>query len=87
MKQVVIGNFMNNIIWLASYPKSGNTLLRSILYAAVNDKFDLNRLGEFSPSFASVASLQGNGLLNLECIYQQTIFSPLQKSSNNGMIY
>jgi len=61
MKQVVIGNFMNNIIWLASYPKSGNTLLRSILYAAVNDKFDLNRLGEFSPSFASVASLQGNG--------------------------
>ena len=52
---------MNNIIWLASYPKSGNTLLRSILYSAVSDKFDLNRLSEFSPSFASVASLQGNG--------------------------
>lgn len=44
-------NKNRNIVWIASYPKSGNTWVRSILYAATQGKVDLNRMGDLIPSF------------------------------------
>ena len=41
----------NNIVYLASYPKSGNTWLRSILLLALTNTIDINKLGTFIPSF------------------------------------
>ncbi len=46
---------MTNILWLASYPKSGNTWLRAFLAnyrADGEDAFDINRLPEISYSDA-----------------------------------
>ena len=39
---------MKNIVWLASYPKSGNTWLRAILSLAVYNYLDINNLGVYS---------------------------------------
>jgi len=42
---------MGRIIWLASYPKSGNTWMRAYLHNLLGDPqqaYDINRLGEFS---------------------------------------
>src|SRR5262245_9167143 len=42
---------MGRIIWLASYPKSGNTWMRAFLHNLMRDPsqaYDINRLGEFS---------------------------------------
>ena len=47
---------MKNITWIASYPKSGNTWIRTILYSAVLGRIDLNRIGNFIPNFAALAS-------------------------------
>ena len=35
---------MKNIVWLASYPKSGNTWLRAVLSFALYNNLDINRL-------------------------------------------
>ena len=43
---------MSKILWLASYPKSGNTWLRAFLLNLLHNPrtpFDINRLSEFSP--------------------------------------
>lgn len=47
---------MNNITWIASYPKSGNTWVRSILYCALNGSLNLNEMGNFIPNFATIAN-------------------------------
>ena len=42
---------MGRLIWLASYPKSGNTWMRAFLHNLLRnpkDDYDINRLGEFS---------------------------------------
>jgi len=42
---------MGRIIWLASFPKSGNTWMRAFLHNLMRDPsqaYDINRLGEFS---------------------------------------
>jgi len=42
---------MGRIIWLASFPKSGNTWMRAFLHNLMrnpNEAYDINRLGEFS---------------------------------------
>jgi len=42
---------MGRLIWLASYPKSGNTWMRAFLHNLLRDPkhdYDINRLGEFS---------------------------------------
>src|SRR4051812_47501560 len=42
---------MGRIIWLASFPKSGNTWMRAFLHNLLRDPrdgYDINRLGEFS---------------------------------------
>ena len=39
-------NENRNIVWIASYPKSGNTWVRSILYCATHGKVELNQMGD-----------------------------------------
>jgi hypothetical protein len=42
---------MGRLIWLASFPKSGNTWIRAFLHNLLRDPradYDINRLGEFS---------------------------------------
>ena len=39
---------MKNIVWLASYPKSGNTWLRAVLSLALYNNLDINKLGIYS---------------------------------------
>ena len=44
---------MGKIIWLASYPKSGNTWVRAFLHnllAGPGGEFDINRITEFGTS-------------------------------------
>ena len=48
---------MGRIIWLASYPKSGNTWMRAYLHNLLRntgDSYDINRLGEFSFSDSTI---------------------------------
>ena len=45
-----------NLIWIASYPKSGNTWVRTILQSAITGSVDLNQLGKFIPNFSSRVS-------------------------------
>lgn len=40
-----------NICWLASYPKSGNTWVRAIIGAALGYPVNINKLGEYCPSW------------------------------------
>lgn len=42
---------MKNLIWIASFPKSGNTWVRSIVYTALMGDVDLNRLAAVVPAF------------------------------------
>ena len=59
---------MKNLIWIASYPKSGNTWVRSILYAALTGKLDINEIGKVVPGFNaySIVNPEGGGLPNIE---------------------
>ena len=48
---------MGKIIWLASYPKSGNTWLRAFLHNLLRDppeSYDINRITAFSMGDSSV---------------------------------
>jgi hypothetical protein len=48
---------MGRLIWMASYPKSGNTWLRAFLHNLLRDPnkaYDINRLGEFSYSDSTI---------------------------------
>jgi hypothetical protein len=48
---------MGRLIWLASYPKSGNTWMRAFLHNLLRDPgeaYDINRLGEFSYSDSTI---------------------------------
>ena len=45
-----------NLIWVASYPKSGNTWVRFILQAAITGKVDLKNIGQLVPNFAVMNS-------------------------------
>jgi hypothetical protein len=52
---------MGRIIWLASYPKSGNTWMRAFLHNLLRnpkDGYDINRLGEFSYSDSTMHYFQ-----------------------------
>jgi hypothetical protein len=50
-----------NIIWLASYPKSGNTWFRAILaYLYRNETFDINNL-DISPIYSSRTFIENEG--------------------------
>ncbi len=52
---------MGRIIWLASFPKSGNTWMRAFLHNLMRDPkqgYDINRLGEFSFSDSTLHFFQ-----------------------------
>ena len=43
---------MGKIVWLASYPKSGNTWVRAFLHNLLRDpaqSYDINRLSDLTP--------------------------------------
>jgi hypothetical protein len=49
---------MAGIIWLASYPKSGNTWVRAFLHNLIYDPpaaYDINRLSELTPGDSQIA--------------------------------
>ena len=46
---------MNNLIWISSYPKSGNTWVRSIIFAALMGEVSLNSFGNLVPAFNASA--------------------------------
>lgn len=50
-----------NLIWVASYPKSGNTWVRTILQSAITGSVDLTQLGTFIPSFPFCVSRMNRG--------------------------
>ena len=62
---------MKKITWIASYPKSGNTWIRGIIYLAIYGNVDLNKLGHLVPSFSHPVDLvlkQKNRKLNAKNI-------------------
>ena len=42
---------MKNLVWLASYPKSGNTWVRACLMLAITGDLSLDKLIEVIPYF------------------------------------
>jgi hypothetical protein len=50
-----------NLIWVASYPKSGNTWVRAILQNAITGSVNLAQLGKFIPSFPICVSRLNRG--------------------------
>ena len=59
---------MNNLIWIASYPKSGNTWIRSIIYAALMGEVSLNKFKDVVPAFnaSMIAGSSNDGLEPLD---------------------
>tara|TARA_E500000178_G_scaffold194302_1_gene192308 strand:+ start:134 stop:961 length:828 start_codon:yes stop_codon:yes gene_type:complete len=43
---------MSKITWIASYPKSGNTWIRIVVFCALRGYLNLNELGDFIPNFS-----------------------------------
>ena len=49
--------FMSKIIWIASYPKSGNTWMRAFLHNLLrdpNESYDINKINDFSTSDSAI---------------------------------
>ena len=46
---------MNNLIWICSYPKSGNTWVRSTIFAALMGEVSLNKFADVVPAFNASA--------------------------------
>ncbi len=49
--------FMSKIIWIASYPKSGNTWMRAFLHNLLRDpdeSYDINKITDFSTSDSAI---------------------------------
>ena len=43
---------MSKITWIASYPKSGNTWIRTVVFCALRGYLDLNEVGGLIPNFS-----------------------------------
>ena len=43
-----------NLIWLASYPKSGNTWVRAIINSALMNNENINNLGSLTKEFSNL---------------------------------
>ena len=87
---------MGKIIWLASYPKSGNTWVRAFLANLFSDSdkpYDINALDRFSPSLSARAFYYGANtsqptrsmapvdLLRLRQLVQQTLCENITESA------
>ena len=55
-----------SLIWIASYPKSGNTWVRSIIHAGLTGSLDINRLSITSRGFASKVAELHRGKIALQ---------------------
>ena len=55
-----------SLTWLASYPKSGNTWLRSIIHAGLTGSLDINRLASTTYGFASKVAKFHKGKIVLQ---------------------
>jgi hypothetical protein len=55
-----------SLTWLASYPKSGNTWLRSIIHAGLTGSLDINRLASTTHGFASKVAKFHKGKIVLQ---------------------
>ena len=51
---------MKNLIWITSYPKSGNTWVRAIIYAGLIGKVDLNDFAKVVPAFNAMGMTGSN---------------------------
>jgi hypothetical protein len=49
---------MKKIVFIASYPKSGNTWVRSILAKALTNDSDINNMGKYIPAFNHILQNQ-----------------------------
>ena len=65
------------IIWLASYPKSGNTWLRSILVQLLFDKNDLQKMNVLRRIIAPMGTMDAIEFIN----------SKLKDTKNNAEIF
>ena len=54
------------LTWIASYPKSGNTWVRSIIHAGLTGSLDINRLSITSRGFASKVAELHRGKIALQ---------------------
>ena len=74
------------IIWLASYPKSGNTWLRAFIYKLfLQENFNLNALGRLIPQFPKKNDYQGllNNFSGLTEILKKSITAQEILNKNN----
>ena len=55
-----------SLTWIASYPKSGNTWVRSIIHAGLTGSLDINRLAITSRGFASTVAEFHQGKIALK---------------------
>lgn len=55
-----------SLTWIASYPKSGNTWVRSIIHAGLTGSLDINRLSITSRGFASKVAELHRGKIALQ---------------------
>jgi hypothetical protein len=55
-----------SLTWIASYPKSGNTWVRSIIHAGLTGSLDINRLSITSRGFASKVAEFHRGKIALQ---------------------
>ena len=53
-----------SLTWIASYPKSGNTWVRSIIHAGLTGSMDINSLAITSRGFASKVAELHRGKIN-----------------------
>lgn len=77
---------VKNVVWLASYPKSGNTWLRIFLTAFLNkEKFNLNEL-IVEQIFSSLEIFEKSTMLNSKNINYE-IIEQFQKSIISNLAY
>lgn len=85
-----------SICWVTSFPKSGNTLVRCILYAVARGQVSINELSDICPSFgavcASVNAAESNTITTLsesaenwsrsvDCVLERKVDRPIPISS------
>ena len=70
-----------NLIWLASYPKSGNTWVRAIINSALTNNENINNLSSLTKEFSNLvdnSSMQST-LKDDDVLAQGTLWAPLQR--------
>lgn len=70
-----------NLIWLASYPKSGNTWVRAIINSALMNNENINNLGSLTKEFSNL--LDNSPIQSIlkddNVLAQGTLWAPLQR--------